>query len=356
MFGTLNRASIAVYQLGDGVSVRGLCIGAVVLDTFALIAIFIFFFIFYKDTNNILVVGFLPAVSVLLITKEAVIIKFMKCFNYASNSTVIARSSMVFLFVAAFVGLHAIHLLNPKQSSSSSRHRITQTVLTVILLIALVATVVINIYMLAVLQPSTNKDIGPSNINIGYFNQTEINAISNNTYSMDAFYNTRTLSNLYSLIYSNNKILDRVVCTYSSKSGRSCTYYYWHILLIEIACTGQNLVFYRDCANATSLTVKMLYLDEGPYPYYNCLVNKVAERCASNCTQLLSANYQLVLTQMFAGKIESAWRGFSNCNIQPKILLTYSSIISSCSSYANILKINWLLNSLLTIGIIYFYN
>ena len=193
----------------------------------------------------------------------------MTCFNYADNSTVIARSSKVLLFVAAFVGLHSIHLLNPKQSSSSSRHRITQIVLTVILLIALVATVVINIYMLAVLQPSTNKDIGPSNINIGYFNQSEINAISNNSYTIDAYYNTRTLGTLYSLIYSNNKILDRFFCTHS-EYGQSCTYYYWHILLIEIACTGQNLVFYRDCANATSLTVKMLYLDEGPYPYYNC--------------------------------------------------------------------------------------
>ena len=185
MFSTLNRASIAVYQLGDEVSVRGLSIGVVLFDIFSMAAMFAFFFIFYTDKNKILVVGFLPAVSVLLITKEAVIIKFITCFNYANNSTVIARSTMVFLFVATFVGLQTIYLLNLQQSNNS---RILQTVFTVILLIALVATVVINIYMLAVLQPSTNKDIGPSNINIGYFNQTEINAISNNTYTMDAFF------------------------------------------------------------------------------------------------------------------------------------------------------------------------
>ena len=108
----------------------------------------------------------------------------------------------------------------------------------------------------------------------------------------------------------------------------------------EIQCSGANKI-YQDCLtqNATSLIIKLKYLDAGPYPSYNCLINTTQDKCGTNCTYL-NSNYQLVLIQQVNNKVESAWSGLSNCNIQPNINLIQDLSITTCNSLATSFKRN----------------
>ena len=110
--------------------------------------------------------------------------------------------------------------------------------------------------------------------------------------------------------------------------------------MFEIPCSGANQI-YKDCLseNATSLIVKLKYLDAGPYPSYNCLISTTQDKCGTNCTYL-NSNYQLVLTQQVNNNVEPAWKGLSNCNIQPNINLIQDLSITTCDSSATSIKSN----------------
>ncbi len=75
-----------------------------------------------------------------------------------------------------------------------------------------------------------------------------------------------------------------------------------------------------------------MYLDSGPYPRYNCVVNLNNKTCASNCFQLLNSEYQLILVQNFNNTVQPAWKGLSNCNDKPKITLTSDTLLMPCQS------------------------
>ena len=93
-------------------------------------------------------------------------------------------------------------------------------------------------------------------------------------------------------------------------------------------------MFYKDCAsaNTSSLTIELKYLDDGPFPQYNCVINTENRTCASLCTKLL-LSYKLVLLQQANNKqVQPAWTGLSKCNRQPNVKLIYDSTINPCSS------------------------
>ena len=111
---------------------------------------------------------------------------------------------------------------------------------------------------------------------------------------------------------------------------------------------------YTDCndQNATSLVISLKYLDDGPFPSYNCLINKTSDPCGTNCTYF-NSNYQLILFQQVSNLIEPAWKGLCNCNIQPNIKLILDPSIELCESLATSLTANmWLPNAFITIFIV----
>ena len=74
-------------------------------------------------------------------------------------------------------------------------------------------------------------------------------------------------------------------------------------------------------AKCFSMTIQLQYLENGSYPSYKC--------CQTNdldCEYFIS-NYQIVLYQNAHNTIEPAWKGLSNCNVQPRINLVYDSSI-----------------------------
>ena len=152
------------------------------------------------------------------------------------------------------------------------------------------------------------------------------------------------------VVFSSNKALAFTSCarigdipnrpdSLNSNNQKSCRDYYIHTHLYEILCTSQSVLFYKDCAasNAFSLTIIVRYLDWGPYPAYNCLINQANFLCASLCTQLLTS-YKLLLVQEFKdNQVQAAWAGLSNFNVMPNIQLTQSSVLNPCS---HALKLN----------------
>ena len=207
----------------------------------------------------------------------------------------------------------------------------------------MLAILILNIVLLTMLNNLLENNIGPDNIKIGYFNQTDTNSILNGKYVKDNTYSNRIIGTLSNVIYSNNKVLSYVSC--SSKS--SCTYYYLHFYNFQIPCTSQNQAVYQDCLNASSLTMKLKYLDSGPYPSYNCIVNTDIKNCSTVCSQFLNLNYQFILIQDFSGIVQPAWQGLSNCNTQPRIYLNQDFSLAACS-FASTLNGNLILYSVLS--------
>jgi hypothetical protein len=221
---TLSRASIAVYQFGDGVLIHGLVAAVIVIEILLLLLHLIFIII--PINKRILLTLFYPAISGLIIIKEAVLYKFINCFNYFNRDIIYARSILLILLIIYFVGVGFLHVFD-----RSNRYSIIETtkptVLTFILMILFVilslAVVVLNIVLLTQLGDQLKYDIRPSNIKMGYFNQSEIDTITNGSYKKDAYYSNRIIGNLAQVINSDDKILYRRTCTYS-RNGRSCTY------------------------------------------------------------------------------------------------------------------------------------
>ena len=256
---------------------------------------------------------------------EVIFFKFASCFNLPSNAIVVARSSMVILLMVIMLwvaGFAIIHFLLRGQSG---------TLLALLLLLPSIVMIILNLILIARLSPQLNYFIQPSSLRMGFFNPLEISQIQNGSYAKTSTFQQQIIGNLGDVIFSSNKVLAYTECTQDSKGRRSCTYYYLHTYLSQITCTNQSVLFYKDCSNAFSLTIHVTYLDSGPYPSYNCLVDQTNETCAALCTQLLT-NYKLILIQEFEpDQVEPAWTGLSNCHDNIKFELTHDSQLGPCS-------------------------
>ena len=154
---------------------------------------------------------------IFIVIREAIFFKLFTCFNYADNSLLIARSSLNFvLFAIAFISL-LINIFNgpPKVSLCI----ISAYVAPFITILAL------NIVLLVLLKKPLEFPINASNINIGYFNQTEIDAIKSNTYVKDDFSDMHFICTLDDLINSEKKTLSSTYTRDNIYTGGSNTYY-----------------------------------------------------------------------------------------------------------------------------------
>ena len=348
-------ASIAFFQMSgnDFSIVKVICI-----DMFAIcICLSIYIATLFSKNSNV-ITGIYIVFMFFFIVKETIMFKFITCYNYPTNSIIIARSFLVFIMVLFSTMLSVRYL----QSKSSPNFRILYFILIFILGSLMLAIFILNIVLLSMLNNPLANKIGPENIKIGYFNQTDINLILNGKYVKDNTYNNRIIGTLSNVIYSNYSY-QQLLSTFgnviysnysyykdfsyvSCSSKSSCTYNNLNFYNFQIACTSQNQAIYQDCLNASSLTMKLKYLDFGPYPSYNCIVNTDTENCSKLCSQFLYLNYQLILIQDFSGIVQPAWQGLSNCNKQPRIYLNQDFNIAACS-FASNLNENLILYSVL---------
>jgi len=241
---------------------------------------------------------------------------------------VVARSSLVILLmviklcVALFVIIYYLH------RGESGKEK-SEALLALVIILPSIVVFLLNAILIAQLKPQLNYHIQPSSLRMGFFNSSEMSQIENGKYAKTNTFEQQIIGNLGDVVNSPNKVLSYRVC---GKSG--CTNYYLRKYLYEITCANQSVLFYKDCANASSLTIHVSYEDSGPYPSYNCLVNQANETCASSCTQLLS-KYQLTLIQEFKpNQIQPAWTGLSNCYTNINIPFAHDSKLDPCSNNA----------------------
>ena len=346
LFTTLNRASIAASQFG--VSTFGIFVGFLALGLLRLFAIIIltFFTFMHKKLDCCANVELFSELCLYMITiglvnllfilpSEALILNFVLSFNFSLNIIVILRSLLVITLMITLLTIPAVYFFSLDRSEDSTK---TSTLIHVLanLLLILPALVIIllNIVLLARLGPQLNNDIRPSNIYMGFFDAHEIGRIQSGDFARDKLFEHRIVGRLSDILFSENKIFSHQECISktdsSSANEQSCTLYYWHFYTVDIWCSNDKArLFFKDCTNTTtSLTVRLRYLDYGPYPTYNCVINTAMSRCAANCDQLLASVYELTLFQEFNDKIEAAWTGLGNSkNHQPNIKLTYDANI-----------------------------
>lgn len=314
------------------------------LYALSIIHIVALFAISIVGLNDVNLTILLSSVTLLLIVvpREAIVYKFITCFNYTNNSVIIARSTLAFVLVF-LIFLASIRYLFTKADYSTSYKdsciKITGFILTIL---TLATVLVLNILVLVNLKSELKSDISPSNIDIGFFSSSEIAQINLGQFSKDSNFNMRVIAKLSDIIYSENKQLAFSDCS-SSCSGKSCsTYcedYYLRTLIIQIACNSESRLVYGECKNTSlaHLNIVLKYLDGSGYPSYNCAANTNTS-CSEGCSSL-SLKYQLYLIQKNSNNVELAWKGLSNCAvIQPKVKLNEDKKINICSTGAKLSK------------------
>jgi len=208
-------------------------------------------------------------------------------------------------------------------SADKSKYEILSALLAFLLIPPSIVILYLNANLIPRLKPELNYTFKESSLRMGFFNPIEMSQIQNGNYVKTSTFEQQIIGNLDNVTQSTNK---EKVC-----SHKGCSSNYLRKYLYQITCANQSVPFYKDCVNASSLTIYVTYLDRGPYPSYNCLVNQANETCASSCTQLLS-NYQLILIQEFKpNQVEPAWEGFSNCHTNINFQLTHNSTLTPCS-------------------------
>jgi hypothetical protein len=186
----------------------------------------------------------------------------------------------------------------------------TVTLIAPLLFLPSIVMLVLNAILISQLSPQLNYFIQPSSLRMGFFNQLEMSQIQNGTYAKADTFEQQIIGNLGDVIMNTNSSF-------------------------IIPCSNRSVSIYKDCANASSLTIQVSYLIRTRlYPSYNCVINQANETCASLCTQLLSS-YKLILLQEFkTNKVQPAWTGLSKCHTNINTQLTYNSTLNPCS-FAN---------------------
>jgi hypothetical protein len=347
------ESSIALEQFSEDISITGFMTAITVFDILTLLFHIIYFFIPDGKKNSRCAAYNL--IFLVYLIKEPLILKCFTCFNYSSNAIVIARSNLIFLLIFLFAIAYFLDLFafENKTNRLESNLFILDICLAFLFTMLISAVVVINIILLLKTNESTDKAVGPNNIQIGFFNRKEVTAILDGTYPKNTDLNRRLIGNLSDIIFNKNKVYASKTCSYSGKSV-SCAYYYWHHFKYEIMCTIENKQIYTDCLyeNAKSLYINAIYLDDGPYPSYNCLINTFNQSCASNCSQMIGSNYELTMIQQLNDSVQPAWKGFCNCGSQPNIILTRNLSINFCLNFGKRLHANSLI--LIDSFIVYF--
>jgi hypothetical protein len=307
-FNCLQAASIASSQFSNIISINTIFISVCTIDVLLVV-------------NCCLFKPIIPSIlSICLMTaKESLIFIFILTFNHSSNNLVIARSSIAILFIIVIYLFYVAELNSFIQNNKNKVSRLIVVTSTCLLFLS-IAVITLNCVLVASLNPQLNKNIGPSNIKMGFFNMSEISQLQNGTLDTNLL-SLRTVGALDQVVYNQTfKFLK-----YSN------SFYYYHVYSFEINCSNQRYKKeYKDCEEnyVKSLTVYVVYLNNGPYPSYNCVINKWNETCADQCVQLMREGMELILIQSFNFVIEPAWKGLGS--IVPRINLTANYDLFLC--------------------------
>jgi hypothetical protein len=333
---TIKRASVAQFQFaGNGVSLEGISIGFIWLCVFYLLALI-------PSCYSLFIYG-LAHLLFNSIT-EPLFFKFTSCFYFQNNAIVVARASLTILLMLYVVSVALIEFVNFLKRGQTWKEKSRALFLVLLIILPSIGLLAINAILIAHLKPQLTHDIRPSTLSMGFFNPLEISQIRNGTYAKTSTFEQQIIGNLGDIIFSPLKVkeyyydcekdyhvssIGRLIETTCQKNCSS--FYDLHTYSYQIPCTNQSVSFYKDCANAFSLTIYVTYLDSGPYPSFNCLVNQANQKCASLCTQLLS-HYQLILIQEFEpNQVRPAWTGLSSCDTNINSQLTQDSRLDPCS-------------------------
>jgi hypothetical protein len=215
-----------------------------------------------------------------------------------------------------------------------------------LLILPSIAMLVLNAILIAQLRPQMSYRINnfeTSTFRMGFFSPLEISQIQSESYAKTSTVDQQIIGNLsdvYSSIiyhYYTTQCRDYDYDTGTYGEWYNCTGYYTEIkYLHQIPCSSQSVQFYKDCANASNLTIYVTTKDWVHSRFsstfeYNCHVNQANKTCASLCTQLL-ANYQLFLVQEFIpNHVQAAWTGLKNCRGENNVQLKHNSSLNPCS-------------------------
>ena len=328
----VSSASIAKSNFVDSsASLVGILVGYIVVGALNFVYFIVFACIFLCGillTQYIAILG----ISNLFfnVVTEGIFFKFAICFNYPTNDIVIARSCMVIILMLILIiipfWLHYYRYINEDYDKIESNDGAFMKALFIIPCIGIIA---LNIALLVKLRPQLNYTIGPYNIQMGFFNSSEISLIQNGTYVKTNTFDDQLIGSLSDIIYSPDKVFVYKTCSSNGKGGQSCTERFMHNLTIQITCNQQSQQFFQDCANSNNLNIVMKYLDEGAFPTYNCMVNTSSSNTCSSCNKLLS-NYNLYMIQQVNNQVQPAWTGLCSCSQNPNINLSQDGSIYVC--------------------------
>ena len=251
---------------------------------------------------------------------ETIFFEFTSCFYFPSNAIVVARSILVILLMIIIICFAVFTIVHFFLSTDKGK---SGAFLAFLLIPPSIVILYLNVILIPRLKPQLNYTFKESSLKLGFFNPIEMSQIQNGNYVKTSTFEQQIIGNLGDVTRSTNK---ERVC-----SHKGCSSYYLRKYLYQITCANQSVPFYKDCVNASSLTIYVTYLDSGPYPSYNCLVDQTNETCSSLCTQLLST-YKLILIQEFKpNRVEPAWAGLSKCDTNINNQLTHNSTLNPCS-------------------------
>ncbi|RNA31637.1 hypothetical protein BpHYR1_045902 [Brachionus plicatilis] len=294
--------SIAMNSFDSCFSPNGIYIAVLIMGIFNLLLVIFSTLIAIVDKNYFY--SLLTSAATLFflgIPKEAITYKFITSFNYTFYQIAQARASLTLILVI-LVGSFNLLLFIPNQTLSKNWYKLVKKVAFVVCIFVLIGIAILNIFLLDELDTSFKKEINPEKIKMGFFNQTEIDLIKNESFYKDRNY--LLVGTLNDILNSKNKTRD---CSRSN-----CRRQFWRFLNKEIDCDDAAQSVYPDCSNNLKLIIQLKYLDSGAYPTYKCAVMNKNSTCFSNCPGL--GDRKLYLVQEFNGTVELGWNEFYRCN------------------------------------------
>lgn len=335
---TLTSASISIDQFDADVSFIGINVGFIVLAILHIVSLFPLVFEPCFPQQEYLIFYTTLTCLALLIPREAILFKFISCFNFSNNGVIIARASLTLLSMLLLLLLSIKLVISDTKESSKCILTFFRIVAFVVSLCCVITIIMLNIFTLINLKSELKTEISPYKIDVGYFTKDEITKVEEGVFVKNSDFEKRFVGKLSDVIYSSNKKIAYSDC-YTSCQNRvcstKCTDYYWRTLNFNIICNAESKTFYTDCNSASSLIMTVKYLDGGAFPTYNCAMYKNST-CELSCPNLV-LNYQLYLTQRSSNNVELAWKGLCNCGKgQPKVELTEDKSIDACKSSGSI--------------------
>jgi hypothetical protein len=302
-------ASIAIDQYDSEVSFYAIAAWAIVLS---FVLFFLFFCVFGARANEDLWIKhvFLAIILIFVfVPKEAIIMKYITCFNFYHKIFVQVRVYLTFVFISLLALTLLLDIFGLRKERSS--------LIIIPLVLVLISALVMNSLILESLQTDFNKDINKHTIKFGIFTSDEYEQIRNGTYIKDSTYDERIIGSLDALFNSQDNEIHGEIC-----SNIECTNQYIRYYRFDIDCNSTSL--FDDCKNASRIAFKLKYIEENhEIPTFSCAVVTENEWCTQGC-QVFQQQYSIYLVQEFMHKVELPWLGLGKCQVkQPHVNISY---------------------------------